>query len=429
MKKLIAFLLTVMLCVSTVTPVSAAEGDVRRIVQLDQNGRAKYTDTLTKDNGEHYYSFTPSSTGTLKVITTGTSDYAQNCVREEYMFETLEDYPGIISPVGRTLTYSYTLAKGATYLIGTKNRGSAKDNEYTISFEFKSAKQESFPEEYLDQSEDMSDANAVDLNKTYYAVNTLGDDNDWFKFTPVSEAYINVTGNDIHYEVYDSLGKRVYAGHNYGYGYSKDTFYIKFWGHNKGEYSFCVEDEGAKEPDATSITKLTGGSDQFTVQVKERSATGYQVQYSLNSDFQDAATKTFKKTSVTVKDLKKNSKYYVRVRTYKKAGIKTLYSSWSAKKTVNTISKPKATSITKLSKGSKKFTVKVANRSVTGYQVQYSSKSNFKNAKTKTFKGTSLTVSSLKAKTKYYVRVRTYNASGSKKLYSSWSAKKTVQTK
>lgn len=60
---------------------------------------------------------------------------------------------------------------------------------------------------------------------------------------------------------------------------------------------------------------------------------GYQIQYSTSSSFKNAKTvkATSKKTSAVIKKLKKNKKYYVRVRSYKKVSGGTVYSDWSSK--------------------------------------------------------------------------------------------------
>lgn len=74
--------------------------------------------------------------------------------------------------------------------------------------------------------------------------------------------------------------------------------------------------------------------------MKSGRITGYQVQYSLKSNFKGANTKTvpgYTKTSLKIKKLKTKKKYYVRVRTYmtiKEVG--TFYSKWSARKAVKT---------------------------------------------------------------------------------------------
>ena len=66
---------------------------------------------------------------------------------------------------------------------------------------------------------------------------------------------------------------------------------------------------------------------------KVSNAAGYQIQYSTSSKFKKAKTVkvSSKKSSATIKKLKKNKKYYVRVRSYNKTSGKTVYSDWSAK--------------------------------------------------------------------------------------------------
>lgn len=66
---------------------------------------------------------------------------------------------------------------------------------------------------------------------------------------------------------------------------------------------------------------------------KVSNASGYQIQYSTSSKFKNAKTVkvSAKKSSTTIKKLKKNKKYYVRVRSYNKSSGKTVYSSWSSK--------------------------------------------------------------------------------------------------
>ena len=56
---------------------------------------------------------------------------------------------------------------------------------------------------------------------------------------------------------------------------------------------------------------------------------GYQIQYGLKKNFKGAKTITKKSSSVTIKKLKAQKKYYVRVRVYKKIAGKTYYGKWS----------------------------------------------------------------------------------------------------
>lgn len=71
---------------------------------------------------------------------------------------------------------------------------------------------------------------------------------------------------------------------------------------------------------------------------KQKGVTGYEVQYSTNKDFKKGVhTKKVTgaaKVKVTIKGLKKNKKYYVRIRAYKKVDGKKYVSKWSKKKSI-----------------------------------------------------------------------------------------------
>ena len=61
--------------------------------------------------------------------------------------------------------------------------------------------------------------------------------------------------------------------------------------------------------------------------------TGYQIQYATKRDFSNAATVTVANpntTSKTIKGRAGNTRYYVRIRTYKKIGNGTFYSNWNS---------------------------------------------------------------------------------------------------
>ena len=93
-------------------------------------------------------------------------------------------------------------------------------------------------------------------------------------------------------------------------------------------------------PPKTAISKLTAGKGQITVNWKKGSGiTGYQVAYSLKSDFSTQAKKNVKgasKKSLVIKNLKSQKTYYVRIRTYKTVDGKNYYSLWSKAKKVTT---------------------------------------------------------------------------------------------
>lgn len=113
-----------------------------------------------------------------------------------------------------------------------------------------------------------------------------------------------------------------------------------------GEYKGVVKKSFKVIPKGSYITKLKKGKGSLTVRWKQQNAkmtkyhiTGYQVRYSRSSKMTNAKKKTikgYKNTSKKLKSLKKHSKYYVQVRTYKKSDGKTYYSKWSKKKYITT---------------------------------------------------------------------------------------------
>ena len=117
------------------------------------------------------------------------------------------------------------------------------------------------------------------------------------------------------------------------------------------------EDEASEEggawfwyeitPKGKEIAKLSRGKGTITVKWKKQSAkmpksriTGYQVQVATDSKFtknkKSAKIKGYKHTSKKIKKLKRKTKYYVRVRTYKSVSGGAIYSSWSTVKTIKT---------------------------------------------------------------------------------------------
>ena len=98
-------------------------------------------------------------------------------------------------------------------------------------------------------------------------------------------------------------------------------------------------------PKGTSISKITSKKKAMVIKWKKQNkqTTGYQIQYSTNSKFNSVSNITINKNKIvskTVKKLKANKKYYVRVRTYKTVKIDgksvKLYSDWSASKSIKT---------------------------------------------------------------------------------------------
>ncbi len=139
-------------------------------------------------------------------------------------------------------------------------------------------------------------------------------------------------------------------GKNVGDQYIEFRFPYRDWDDNAPIFPGDYEGETVKvhyaiNPKGTSVASLKKAKKAFTVKWKKQSVqtNGYEIQYSTNKNFKSAKTVTVKgnsKTSKKITKLKKNKKYYVRVRTYKTVRVgqkpKTFYSSWSKSKTVKT---------------------------------------------------------------------------------------------
>ncbi len=110
----------------------------------------------------------------------------------------------------------------------------------------------------------------------------------------------------------------------------------------KGNYTGAKAVTFKINPPKTSLTKTKNGKKDFTVYWKKQAkqTTGYQIQYSTNSQFKKGnKAVTVSKTETTSKKvtgLKRKTTYYVRIRTFKKIGKTTFYSGWSAAKKAKT---------------------------------------------------------------------------------------------
>lgn len=93
-------------------------------------------------------------------------------------------------------------------------------------------------------------------------------------------------------------------------------------------------------PSATSIKSIKGGKGKIkTTWSKKSGVSGYKVQISRYKNFSYASTidvKKASKTSLTATNLYWNTRYYVRVCTYKTVGDDQICSKWSSKRSVKT---------------------------------------------------------------------------------------------
>lgn len=104
----------------------------------------------------------------------------------------------------------------------------------------------------------------------------------------------------------------------------------------KGSYTGTKKITFKILPKKTSLQKVTSGAKgKLTASWKKISGvSGYQIQYSLNSNFKSSKTVSVKSgaSSRTISKLTGNKTYYVRIRAYKTVGGKRYYSAWSSAK-------------------------------------------------------------------------------------------------
>ena len=144
--------------------------------------------------------------------------------------------------------------------------------------------------------------------------------------------------------VYDSKGKQLTYKKDFKVDYSnwssknvgRYTVTIKLIGNYSGTktYPYYIN------PKPTEFVPSNKGgfkavSKGFTLKWNKQASqtTGYQIQYATKRDFSNAATITIANpntTSYTSKGRAGNTRYYVRVRTYKKIGTGTFYSNWNS---------------------------------------------------------------------------------------------------
>ena len=107
----------------------------------------------------------------------------------------------------------------------------------------------------------------------------------------------------------------------------------------KGDYTGTITKTFKINPKASSITKITAGKKNIQIRWTKRKVQvdGYQMYYSTSKIFKSKKVVNIKNTNITkttIKKLKSNKKYYVKIRTYKVVKGKTYYSTWSQVKNI-----------------------------------------------------------------------------------------------
>ncbi len=103
-----------------------------------------------------------------------------------------------------------------------------------------------------------------------------------------------------------------------------------------GSYKFTIKLSFVINPPATSINSKTAKKTSIKVVVNaKKGGVNYQIGYKKNSA-SSYKTVNSSSTTKTISSLTKNTKYNLKVRTYKKVGSKTYYSAWSGASSITT---------------------------------------------------------------------------------------------
>jgi vancomycin resistance protein YoaR len=117
---------------------------------------------------------------------------------------------------------------------------------------------------------------------------------------------------------------------------SKTYYYaVKAYGGKYSSASYSKKVKAAKVPSKVTLKSAAfSGSTSISVTWKKVSCSGYEVDYSTNSNFKSKKTVKVTTTSATLKNISSSKTYYVRVRAYNTSDNSTTYGSYSAKKSI-----------------------------------------------------------------------------------------------
>ena len=284
-----------------------------------------YYGILGLGGDEDYYKFTVPATGKYTIITNGR--FGMKMYNESG--DKLADY----------YIYGYdrqekTLEKGTTFYFGYS--GDASEYTFSVNSHQHSWKTSSVTKATPDRNGRLvrkcSDCGETTTSTIYRPTSV--------KLSATTYTY-NGNAKRPNVTVMDAKGKTISRSY-YNVSYDRDsksagrhTVRVIF----KGNYSGTLSRNYTINPQATYITRLSRLSKGFAVNIRRLSsatATGYQVQYSLNRNFKGAQVKVLRGTSMNIRGLQGNKNYYVRVRAYKRSGGRAYYSAWSGVKTVRT---------------------------------------------------------------------------------------------
>ena len=319
---------------------------------------------------QDYYKFTVSDAGYVTVNFTNPLQSSADAYWQIYLYDSSYDEIASTDIYGNTTSTNLAaigVQRGTYYIKVQSAVGGWSCSNSTYGIQAAYTKSGVWEKEF---NENPTTATPINLNMTYYGTTRSGFnyEQDYYKFTVSSKKTYaiglttsNLKDGNAYWEMYlyDASYNEIAKAYIYGNRtyhaikakLPKGTYYVKLqgavggWSCSNSPYKLKVSSYSSITPKKTSVNgKIAAKSRGFTVKWKKvsKGITGYQIQYSTSKKFTNKTTKTVSKskTSLKVKKLKANKKYYVRVRTYKTYNINgenvKVYSGWSKVKTVKT---------------------------------------------------------------------------------------------
>lgn len=298
---------------------------------------------LSSSDNVRYYKFSVSEASELILRGEKASDNWRDWI---YIYDASKTSIYEFSFYG-TFSQSIYLTGGEYYL--------KIDSEDSLSFIASvNSLSESFTETQDVNNDVIDNASSIALKTKYKGALTQNDEVDYYKFTVPAAGRINfnmtnATNGTLKYAIYDSSVNATYIKTVAENGkvseyitLAKGTYYLAITKNDSnrgvGSYNFNI-DYVANVPTAPKIKSVKNTSKKkMTVKwSKVTGADGYELQYSIKSNFKSKVVKktiSASKTSAAYSKLTKGKTYYVRMRSYVNVDGVKKYSSWSSKKSV-----------------------------------------------------------------------------------------------
>lgn len=344
MKKTISILLSVIMLISVIaTSTVSVSADINLNDYENYRINSNVSSIITENSDGNVYKFTISSSGKVNLNFTGYLEWIYINIYDINGNELYGNNPHWNSnlKVIRVNEDLY-LDKGQYYI--SFQRDGSRTGEYEFILRFYSSG-ESFTETISNNNDEVLHANSIKIGSTYKGVITKRDsaDNYIFKLSNASKIKLNFTSymEWVYVRIYDINGNELYGKNPRWNDATKRASISEYITLSAGTYFLSISKDGrtgnynfklsytVSKPGTPSVS-ISKGKSIFRW-AKAAGVSGYQLEISRYSNFKKISVKKTQSSNKYTKTLSRNTKYYVRVRSYKKIGSKTYYSSWATK--------------------------------------------------------------------------------------------------